>query len=360
MVANTAILAVIAVWVLWPSSSNSTGTDQASPGQVDRQIDPAAKTAPLPTKADIMAVKLPRFGLSTPNAPFSKSEVNAVATAAGSHPTMLQFFVKWTEDYKPDAISLSYEQKALPMLSWEPWAGSKSGECQSAYALPKIINGSFDQYITKFAKAVADQKLPVAIRFAHEMNGHWYPWSEQCPGNHPGDYVKAWIHVHDLFVAAKATNVIWVWSPNIIRPVPNVSIKALYPGDAYVDWIGMVGYAVQETTAAPVFDPTIAQIRKFSSLPLVLTETGVQSGPAKAAWITSFFTWLAKTPDVVGFVWFEYSRDQGGSADWRLTETAASTAAFRDAIAKVQLAGPPGPAARATAPATSPAAGRSP
>src|SRR5689334_16493950 len=188
MSVNTAVLAVIAVWVLWPNSSNSTGLDQATPGQVDRQIDPASKSAPLPTKADILADKLPRFGLSTPNTPFSKSEINAVATAAGSHPTLLLFFVKWTEDYKPDAVSLAYDQKALPMLSWEPWAGVKSGPCQAAYTLPKIINGSFDAYITKFAKAMADQKLPVALRFAHEMNGNWYPWSEQCPGNHSGDY----------------------------------------------------------------------------------------------------------------------------------------------------------------------------
>jgi hypothetical protein len=360
MAVNATVLAVIAVWILWPDSSNSTGVDQPLPGRVDKQIDPAAKPAlAMPTKADILAVKLPRFGLTTPHSPWSKSEVNAVATAAGAHPTMLQFFVKWTEDYKPDAVSLSYDQRALPMLSWEPWAGTKDGDCQSAYTLPKIMNGSFDAYITKFGKAMADQKLPVALRFAHEMNGHWYPWSEQCPGNHPGDYVKAWIHVHDLVTAAGATNVIWVWSPNILRPVPNVSIKALYPGDAYVDWIGLVGYAVHETTASAVFDPTITVIRRFSALPIVLTETGVQSGPAKPGWIANFFTWLARTPSVVGFVWFEYSREQGGSGDWRLTETPESAAAFRDSIAKVQLAGPPAPIAHSGPPA-SPTASRSP
>ncbi len=341
MTVNAVVLALIALWVLWPSSQNSTGADRDLVGQSDKQVGSAAPAVQPPTKADVLGEKLPRFGLSTPNSPWSKNEVNTLATAAGIHPTMLQFFVKWTEDFRPEEVSASYDQKALPMLSWEPWAGVKAGECQSAYTLPKIINGSFDAYVTKFATAVAAYKLPIALRFAHEMNGNWYPWSESCPGNHPGDYVKAWRHVHDIFTAVGAANVIWIWSPNIVRPVPGVSIRNLYPGDKYVDWVGMVGYAVYETTAAPVFDPTITLIRKFTNLPLIITETGVQSGPAKVGWIKDFFGWLVKHPDVRGFVWFEYSVAQGGSGDWRFTETAASKAAFHDSITKVQLAGPP-------------------
>jgi hypothetical protein len=340
MTVNAVVLALIAAWVLWPSSGNSTGAD-TDLNQGNKQIGGSAAAITPPTKDDILAEKLPRFGLATPNSPWSKSEINTLAAAAGTHPTMLQYFVKWTEDFRADEVAAAYDQKALPMLSWEPWAGASAGECQSAYTLPKIINGSFDAYINKFAAGVAADKFPIALRFAHEMNGHWYPWSESCPGNHLGDYVKAWQHVHDLFTAAGATNVIWVWSPNILRPVPNTSIKALYPGDKYVDWIGMVGYAVYESTAAAVFQPTMTAIRQFTKLPLVITETGVQSGPLKTTWIQDFFKWLPQHPDVRGFVWFEYSVAQGGSADWRFTETAASKAAFHDAITKCQLAGPP-------------------
>jgi glycosyl hydrolase family 26 len=350
MTVNAIILAAIAGWVLWPSSSDSTGVDAAG-GQTSKQIDggnSVQQVLALPVKADITAVRLPRFGISTPHAPWSRQEVAAVASAAGTHPTLIQYFNKWTEDFRPEAVSLSYDQHALPMLSWEPWAGASGGECQSAYTLSKIINGTYDPYIAKFAAAVAHDQLPIAIRLAHEMNGHWYPWSEQCPGNHKGEFVKAWRHIHDMFSTAGATNVIWVWSPNIIRPVPNISLKALYPGDAYVDWIGLVGYAVHETTASAVFDPTIALIRRFSKLPIVITETGAESSPHKSGWIRDFFRWLPRHPDVIGFIWFEYSRAQGGSADWRFTETAATRAAFHDAIRTVQLAGPP--ASRAPAP----------
>ena len=47
------------------------------------------------------------------------------------------------------------------------------------------------------------------------MNGNWFPWSEGVNGNQAGEYVTAWRHVHDIFTAVGATNVTWVWCPNV-------------------------------------------------------------------------------------------------------------------------------------------------
>ena len=57
----------------------------------------------------------------------------------------------------------------------------------------------------------------------------------------PSDFVNAWKHTHDLFVAAGATNVKWVWSPNV-RYGSNYPFANLYPGSAYVDWVALDGY----------------------------------------------------------------------------------------------------------------------
>src|SRR3712207_8531028 len=46
------------------------------------------------------------------------------------------------------------------------------------------------------------------------MNGDWHPFSEKRNGNQPGEYVKAWRHVHDIFTAVGANNATWVWCPN--------------------------------------------------------------------------------------------------------------------------------------------------
>lgn len=82
--------------------------------------------------------------------------------------------------------------------------------------------------------------MPVAISFGHEMNGHWYPWGTK--DTTAATFVKAWRHIHDLFQEEGATNVVWVWSPNVVNPVPSVKLEPYWPGDAYVDWVGIVGY----------------------------------------------------------------------------------------------------------------------
>jgi hypothetical protein len=358
---NATVLAALTLWlVATVFVSSPTADSRSGPGPDTTSATaagPAARAAaaraaaersasalpvppPVPSKGVFLNPPAPNFGLSTPQAPWSRSELNAVSARAGAHPTLIEFFVKWTQEFRPDAVSMCYSQHALPVLSWEPWAGVKYGENQPAFALRRIISGDYDTYIVRFARGIRDQRWPVALRFAHEMNGNWYPWSESRSGNRPGEYVQAWRHVHDIFTRVGATNVIWVWSPNIIRPVPQVNLTALYPGDSYVDWVGMVGYDARELTAGEVFDPTIARIRMFTHKPLVITETGAGPSPWKAAWTTSLFYWLRKHPDVVGFVWFELSRSDGGVADWRFSADPRTQQAFHDGIVESNLAPP--------------------
>ena len=298
-------------------------------------------TAPAITRDDLLRPPGIHFGLSAPEVPWSSAEIERIAAGAGHRPTVLQYFLKWTEEFRGSAITMCYRHGAVPVLSWEPWSGLRNGVDQPTYALAKIARGDFDGYITRVATAIRDQEWPLAIRFAHEMNGNWYPWSEQTSGNRPGDYVRAWRHVHDIFRRVGATNVVWIWSPNIVRPVPGIDLRRLYPGDAYVDWIGLVGYAVTEHTAAAVFDPSLTTLARFTDKPVIITETGVRPSGFQSAWIQDFFRWLPARPQVIGFIWFEFSREQGGTEDWRFTNSDASIRAFRAGLASIQVAPPP-------------------
>ena len=79
------------------------------------------------------------------------------------------------------------------------------------------------------------------------MNGNWYPWAGANNGGAnggPAKYIAAYRHVHDLFVADGATNVYWVWCP-LVADVPAEAWNHwtnYYPGDAYVDWVGLDAY----------------------------------------------------------------------------------------------------------------------
>ncbi len=90
---------------------------------------------------------------------------------------------------------------AIPMITWQP----------DATTLDAINAGAADAVIRARARAVAAFGRPMFLRFAHEMNANWYPWdgtTASTPGTHdgPSKYVAAWRHVHDVFVAAGATN----------------------------------------------------------------------------------------------------------------------------------------------------------
>ncbi|MGZ8852925.1 MAG: glycoside hydrolase family 26 protein, partial [Thermoanaerobaculia bacterium] len=133
---------------------------------------------------------------------------------------------------------------SVPLITWEPWVvdfderlrKNRPSRAEREYAsLRSIAKGDYDFYIVKWAKAAAEYRKPLFIRFAHEMNDPYrYPWGPQN-GNRPDDFVAAWRHVHVVFQKMGATNVLWIWSPHISMPW----FEYYYPGPEYVDWIGV-------------------------------------------------------------------------------------------------------------------------
>ena len=274
------------------------------------------------------------------------------ARAANHQPQVMLFGADWaTGRFDRTLFDRIADRGMLPMLAWEPWdyrvdeAAREQGlglrqidrirSNQPDYRLSRIIRGDLDGYLLSWAEGIKSLGYPVAIRFAHEMNGDWYPWSEAVNGNRPGEYVKAWRHLHDLFRTAGATNVTWVWSPNVQWDDSNPPLKELYPGDDYVDWLGLsgyygTGYFSDYRSFDEIFDETIEEMRGFSERPLVITETGAaDDNGRKVEWIEETFQLLPRHKDIIGLIWFEVDKE----LDWRITSSQASAEAFAQAVA---------------------------
>jgi hypothetical protein len=303
---------------------HSTASPQETPGHAGAL-----------TKESILHPDGQYFGVATFHGP-ARATTDAATAAAGRHPRILEYYQSWSRPFSPSDLDLSYQQGALPLLTWEPYGTSRDAN-QPQYALRKIASGSFDQYVITFARKVKAAGRPVLLRFAHEMNGDWYPWSEQNSGNSRGDYVKAWRHVHDLFDAVGATQVIWVWSPNVPRGTNGVPLQPLYPGDQYVDLIGIDGYGTGEPTAREVLQPAVDAVESFTDKPILVAETASAPGPRQAGWTADLFRWLKSTPNVIGFVWFQHSQDEGGRYDYRFDIDPTTKAAFRQGLDSLAL-----------------------
>jgi hypothetical protein len=243
------------------------------------------------------------------------SSLAQYATQTGKQPNIVEYYAQWGGGFDSSLVRQVDNAGGLAYMAWEPDTAS----------LAAIGSGSSDAYITSVAEAAHKLNLPVAISFAHEMNGFWYPWGTQAAT--PTQFVKAWIHIHTLFNDAGATNVIWVWSPNIINPVPSVKLSAYYPGNQYVDWIGMIGYYSLSgaQTFASLYDPTMTEVSAFSTKPYLIAETSVEPGPERVKEIQNLFNGLASTPDVIGMIWFDLDK----RADWRIENDAAGLAQFK-------------------------------
>ena len=262
-------------------------------------------------------LKPPRkyLGAALGGAPASLAPVQAFAGRIGKQPNLLEYYVEWGGQFDAQGVRNARAAGALPLMVWEPFAPS----------IKAIADGATDAYARKFATSVRTLNLPVAISFGHEMNGNWYPWGTRTTA--AVDFVRAWRHVHDVFLDVGATNVIWVWSPNVINPVPQVPLQPLYPGDSYVDWIGVVGYYTDSgaSTFSALFGPTTAALRRFTRKPILIAETASQPGWRKRQDVADLFAGVATSPDVIGFVWF----DQAKRADWRIGSDPSALAEFR-------------------------------
>ncbi|HEY2792753.1 MAG TPA: glycosyl hydrolase [Micromonosporaceae bacterium] len=300
------------------------------------------------------------IGVTTSAGPADFTEVDKFTTAAGRQPSVMMFTQGWAVNttFDRSAFDRIAARNMLPMLSWEPWdyhddTPDHNGvyPTQPKYRLSNIINGSFDSYIRSYAQGVKGLGYTIALRFAHEMNGFWYPWGANVNGNQPGDYVKAWRHVHDVFASVGATNVIWVWSPNIDY-TSSVKLKPLYPGDAYVNWVGLSGYygtaGLQHyETFNQIFNKTLKDLATFTNKPIIVSETAAtnQSG-LRTQWIENLFKELPTHPNIIGFIWYEAVKE----LDWRITSPPSAGKAFAAGAALPRFAATwkPGMIARTT------------
>jgi beta-mannanase len=238
-----------------------------------------------------------------------------------------------------DAVSA---RGAVPMVTWEPWRDGTLGPHQPEFALRRLLAGDYDELIRNWAASARDWRRPLLLRFAPEMNGDWNSWSPGLNGNTAREYVAVWRHVHDLFASVGARNVEWVWSPNVAFS-GSTPIRDVYPGDAYVDWVGVDGYNWGSTrpgmrwqSFSSIFGPTLRAVARLTTKPVVLTEiASTEVGGRKSAWIRDFFAQLARYPSVVGFVWFQYDKE----TDWRIDSSSASRAAFGAGLAPTRYVG---------------------
>lgn len=268
---------------------------------------------------------------------FGLDQLAAFEAAAGKGVRVISEYVAWGPNLAfPSAqCDQIIAHGSYPLITWEPW---NYVDNDPAWSNAQILNGSKDDYIQSWVNAVKAWNKPVFVRLMHEMNGNWYPWAVNHNGNTYQSYIATWRYIVDKFNAAGVTNVTWVWSPvNESTPSSN-SISSCFPGDGYVDWMGIDGYNWGTTQTwsswrsfASLFANAYYEISSLSLKPIMIGEcASTEIGGDKAAWITDAYG--TQIPNVFtrlkAVVWFNANKE----TDWRITSSEAAQTAYYNAV----------------------------
>ena len=257
--------------------------------------------------------------------------ISSFQTMIGKKLAVVLWYVHWQDPFPSAEADLVSANGSVPLITWEPWITHPLG------TLEAIASGSYESYVREFLQAAKDWGKPLFLRFAHEMNGNWYPWDGYHNGGSAGaeTYKRAWLYVYNVREELKADNVNLVWCPNNTNQ-PDVSwntVSAYYPGDQYVDWVGMDGYNWgygSWQSFDSVFSGVYQSITSLTQKPIMIGEFGsAEQGGNKADWITDAFAKIKSSyPGIKVFCWFNINKER----DWRVNSSSSSEAAFKNSL----------------------------
>jgi hypothetical protein len=269
------------------------------------------------------------------------------ARGIGAAPGMVAKFEAFsrTQPLQPFLAEARRQGLRQVMISWEPWRPVPVDRGIAVQQLPQvgyrsgdIAGGLQDAYIRRVARTLAAFPGTVWIRYAHEMNGYWYPWSHG-----PVAYRRAWRRVVALFRAEGVRNVRFVYSVNANlfdgRAKWWRGVRAYWPGRRWVDAVGstMIDFGGAKRYTVGRFEPRLRELHRRLRLPVMLTEVNVDYA-VRVRWLQELRAMLARSPWVHAVVWSQLpSRGKAhqtgtGTVDWDVLRDPAAAPLLRGII----------------------------
>ena len=238
--------------------------------------------------------------------------------------TWASFSQYWADGiiYPLEAIHTIHDEGITPLIRFEPRSRVDGYIVESVqeelFALQNIIDGHFDTELKKWAQNAKEDNIPLLIDFGVEVNGGWFPWNGLYNGggttdaygdvdypDGPERFKDAYRHIVRLFRDEGVRHVTWFFHVSMHTTEPADTWnepKMYYPGDAYVDWIGVSIYGELYPTLNywDTFDEVLQNNDAYKKVleisqnrPFAILELGVTDGSddgSKKEWIEGAFS----------------------------------------------------------------------
>lgn len=271
---------------------------------------------------------------------WSLSENRQFDTLTGVKMAASMHYASWTDAGIESEITASYgEGRVLTHIAW-PARGGRPTDIVAG-----VISGKYDSVIEAMANHLENARDGNAMQWRPfwEMNGAWQPWNAVYTAHDPSRYRQMFQRVVTVGRAAGFGGE-FVWSPNAYSSTQNSwdTLESYYPGDAYVDIVGVSGYNGFTANNVPwrEYSAVVAAIETVAAnhgKPLCLSEGSSiedRNTPGrKAQWIRNMFNYLLVTPEWETILWFHRPAVATEAKDYRVNSSASSLAAWQDVAA---------------------------
>jgi hypothetical protein len=388
-------LATVAAAIVLAACSADAATPASPPATVppSASAEPSPSSSTNPCGASIAPAELGELARQGPasgawvglNLDWGAETVADATARLGAPPAAVVSFVPFPPG-RGDVANLdaaagqARDAGAVLLITPEPWDG-----------LAAVTDAAIAALVERLA-AYGARGVPTIVRFAHEMNGSWYPW-----GQDPAAYVETYRRVAAA-VHAGAPTAGMLWAPNQALGYPYLGgpyqappgsaaeaaldtngdgalgpgddpYAPFWPGADAVDWVGMSLYhwgteypwGENEVPAAGSFAALLtgatgpgeppapdfhAEYAERFGKPLAIVETaafyrpgagGAPEAEIKGAWLHEVFApdTGSRFPLLRLVNWFEWRKlepEVDDVVDWRITADPALLEAFLAAL----------------------------
>jgi hypothetical protein len=235
------------------------------------------------------------------------------------------------------------------------------------FDVENVLAGSLDMQIRQWARGAREFATPLMVEFGTECNGEWFPWNGLHHGagrldgfgdptkpDGPERFVAAYRRIVRIMRHERARNISWVFHVNATDWPEDAwnRFENYYPGDKFVDWIGVSAYGPQSPTDGEFesfraqMDPCYGRLVALApTKPIFVAEFGATAGSALIApetWAGAALDDIlgGRWPKLMGFSWWnehwQNDEDPAHDSDMKVEDTPALAAVFR---AKLSAAG---------------------
>ena len=220
---------------------------------------------------------------------------------AGKPVAWAYFSDNWYDSIRFPArqTAIIHQAGSVPFIRMMPRSEFEEYEADTLYSMQHIIDGRFDAALLQWFAEAAALDYPLLVEFGTEMNGDWFPWNGLYNGGgdtqHYGDpqipdgperFRDAFRHIVMLSRQAGATNITWFFHLDA-EAEPDTGwnrFENYFPGDDYVDWVGVSVYGPmtpgeENVSFADKLQTVYERMCRMTRHPLAVLETGVTELP---------------------------------------------------------------------------------